>query len=470
MRYRHLLGLLALLVVLAVACSSESTDRAPALDVGEADLESDTADATRDVVSTSDATDTLDAPTPDATSEDTGSPACAELPAAPDTPVWPTPGEVYYAQLGLGGFSTGESALIVGPQGSVVAFDVGNDSHDDDIADVLSKLAAKMEANGFPARSADTIDHVVVTHYHADHADGVADLLDRVALQGRVISRGLYELTEAANLSSAEKLCLALEARPGAAVSLCSGPQPASCEASSWSGTFPATDCTGLWAGDLLDPNDGSTPSFLPLGDARLGFVGANGAMAGESYADVVGPLDAQDPNGENARSVVAVLRYGHFRMLLTGDLTGGGDGTDDVESFYAARLAQVSDIDARGVDVLHAGHHGRKTSSNAAWLQRLLPADGRSRNVVMGISTAHLNSPHPDVLERIEAQGLGDGRIWATTIPVAGDTSASVVEAGGGSIVIATVGGGDGYVVQAIDDGGQVIDSRVFASSKCDR
>jgi beta-lactamase superfamily II metal-dependent hydrolase len=96
--------------------------------------------------------------------------------------------------------------------------------------------------------------------------------------------------------------------------------------------------------------------------------------MAGERYQDHVGPLHADDSNGENARSVTAVLAHGSFRMILAGDLTGGGSDTDDVEAFYLPRLPRVSDLDARGVDVLHASHHGRNTSSSAAWIDALLP------------------------------------------------------------------------------------------------
>jgi hypothetical protein len=157
------------------------------------------------------------------------------------------------------------------------------------------------------------------------------------------------------------------------------------------------------------------------------------------------------------------LVSFGAFRMLLAGDLTGGGSDTNDLESFYASRFD--ARIDERGVDVLHAGHHGRDTSTNTTWVARLLPDDGRSRNAIMGVSTAHLGSPHDVVLANLlDGERLGDGRAWTTTVSAGGATHAGLVDAGGGRIVIATIEGGAAYVVQALD-GATVIESRVFRS-----
>src|SRR5690349_7786688 len=59
---------------------------------------------------------------------DRGGDPCAPPPAPPTAPLRPTAGELFYVQLGLGGLSTGEAALIVGPDGTRVLVDVGNDS------------------------------------------------------------------------------------------------------------------------------------------------------------------------------------------------------------------------------------------------------------------------------------------------------------------------------------------------------
>lgn len=360
---------------------------------------------------------------------------CPALPAAPTAALRPTPGELFYAQLGLGGLSLGEAAVVVGPDGTVVLIDVGNDSHDDDVAAALAEVTG-----------ATTVDHIVITHFHADHGDGLTGVLGRIALTGTIVHRGLTDLTAAANDATVAAVC-----RAGRGAPLCVTATPPGCEPSTWTGSYPATGCPGLGRALALG------------GGAGLTFLAADGVIGADRFEALVGPIDPTDTNGENARSVVALLAHGHFRMLVAGDLTGGGSDTDDLESFYAPRLTAVG-VDARGVDVLHLGHHGRDTSSNRTWLDRLLPADGADRNAVMGISTAHLNSPHAAVLTNVlAAERLGAGRAWATRIATGGATAPGLVDAAGGRIVVATLDGGAAYAVQAVGPDGAVRDSRVF-------
>jgi hypothetical protein len=198
---------------------------------------------------------------------------------------------------------------------------------------------------------------------------------------------------------------------------------------------------------------------------AALDFIAANGWIRGESFERAAHPIAMTDSNGENARSVVAVLRHGAFRMLVAGDLTGGGSDTDAIEGFYAARITLGGD-EALGVDVLHAGHHGRDTSSSTAWVDRLLPRDGLARNAVMGISTAHLRSPHAAALAALlDGARLGAGRAWTTRVAVGGATAPGLVDAGGGAILLGTIDTGAAYVLQSVSTDGRVLESRVFGS-----
>ncbi len=378
----------------------------------------------------------------DAARVDAGS--CAPPPAAPTSPLRPAPGELFYAQLGLGGLSIGESAILVGPDGTIVVVDVGNDSHDDDVASALSELTG-----------ATVVDDIVITHFHSDHGDGLTGLLGRITLSGRIVHRGFTDFTAAANDTTIQAICDATAARPGAGLGLCVAASAPPCAPGSWVGTYPVVDCAALASADRALG-----------GGAMLDFVAANGFIGADRYDTAVSPFLTSDSNGENARSVVAVVRHGAFRMLLAGDLTGGGSVTDDVESFYASRLGAAAGLDARGVDVLHASHHGRNTSSNATWVDRLLPSDGRSRNAVMGVSTAHVGSPHAEVLMTLLASGrLGGGAAWTTRVAPTGSTAAGLIDAGGGRLLLSTLEGGAAYAIQAVRADGSVIESRAFRS-----
>jgi len=88
-----------------------------------------------------------------------------------------------------------------------------------------------------------------------------------------------------------------------------------------------------------------------------------------------------------------------------------------------------------------------------------------------MGISSAHVGSPHASVLDATLPL-LGDGRAWTTTITAggAGENDPLVVNADGGRIVLRTTEGGRGYVVQAQSEGGAVIETRAYGSVRCTR
>jgi beta-lactamase superfamily II metal-dependent hydrolase len=479
----------ALVAVLALSCLPGCAEEAgspaapPAADADEADeaddpLSSDV-DLAPDAVDAAADDGAADGPSADADADadtdperdaDQGAPSCGEPPTPPAGRLWPVAGELYYEQLGLGGFKLGEAALVVGADGTLVLIDVGNDRHADDVRAALNRLVVRMSADGgFPPRALDSADHAVITHFHADHCDGLAPLLEDVVLSGRVIHRGFYDLTAAANAAAAGELCAALDARPGLERPLCAGAARAPCEPGSWTSTYPSTGCPGLDAGDLRTES-GEGPAFVPLGaGGRLRVVGINGEMAGERYADRVGPIDPDDSNGENARSLVGLLEHGPFRLLVTGDLTGGGSDTPDMEGFYLPRWVDAIGAeggDEGGIDVLHAGHHGRNTSSSQPWVEHLLPVDGASRNVVMGISTAHVNSPHGEVLERLASDDrLGEGRLWTTRVAPLGDRHPLLVDAGGGSIVVRTVEGGRAYFVQAVTTRGEALETLAFWS-----
>ena len=356
----------------------------------------------------------------------------------------PVPGELFYVQVGLGGISLGEGALVVGPDGTRVFVDVGNNAHDDDLVTVLDETTTAMAAAGFSDSTARTVDAVILTHHHADHVDGLADLLGQVTVRQHIIHRGLVDITNAANDATVEGLCTVLAANTALDTPLCTGAATAPCNAAQWSGTYPSNGCPGL------------STATLALGAARVEFLAADATVGTDRYESLMGPLLMDDVNGENARSVTGLLTLGSFQLVFAGDLTGGGSDTDPVEAFVAARLpAHIRNV---GVDIMHASHHGRETSSSAAWLDVLLPRDGRDRHVVMGVSTAHVGSPHAAVVAALVDGRLSDGAIYTTRVALGGTSGNGVVDAQGGTIRVRTENGGAGYLLQAVTSSGTVV------------
>ena len=175
------------------------------------------------------------------------------------------------------------------------------------------------------------------------------------------------------------------------------------------------------------------------LGDAELEVFLHDGVLrAGSEDLDLreeLGDLDG------NALSTAAVLRYGAFGYLFAGDLTGGGKDTPDLESEVAARVPAVGDV-----DLLHLSHHGIQSSSNQAWVDWLLPDDGRARNAVVGANSGYLAAPAQGVLDRV-APRLGEGRIWASrTGSLAGEHER--LRVADGDVVVAVDEGGAAYTV----------------------
>ena len=111
-----------------------------------------------------------------------------------------------------------------------------------------------------------------------------------------------------------------------------------------------------------------------------------------------------------NDRSLVVSLRLGSRGVLLTGDLERGGEQYL-LDLLSPARLAH---------DLLKVGHHGSRTSSSAAFLDAVRPAQAF-------FSLGHGNRygfPHPEVLERCQERDIHtwqadqNGSLWVRIEP----------------------------------------------------
>lgn len=276
-------------------------------------------------------------------------------PGGTDTPAdTPPAGQLTYEQIDCDGW-IGQAALIVGPDGTTVLWDVGNDGHADAVRDALRRNTG-----------AESVDYTVITHFHGDHGGALDKLLEAGVDLGELIVRHAVALD-----ASSGDVIDALEGRP--AYPLCT---EAAC----------------------------ALPRRLDLGGgAVLDLVAANGQVLDVPFPS---PLP-DDDDGENARSVVGVLTWGDFAMVLPGDLTGGGKGTPDVESHVAAQLTTPA-----SADVIVLGHHGIDSSTNATWIDRWLPDDGSPHHAIVGANASYLDAPADEVLDRLRGRVTD---VWVT-------------------------------------------------------
>lgn len=288
----------------------------------------------------------------------------------------PVPGELTIVQLDLPigtNLERGESALVVGPDGTRVLIDVGDEHHDDQIRDAIAALP------GEPA-----VDWVILTHFHGDHI-GAFTHLDLPIRRG-VIHRGFVDLGDGMKASAFEAVCKSLRGDLAALDHpLCETAETrARCDGSA---RATAIACPGV--GEVLPLGAGATLTIA----AANGFV-FDGAVA-RPPATRFG-VDAN--NEENARSVVGVITHGDFRYHFGGDLTGSGKSDEpDIES----RLLDESPLYRDRFSVVHAHHHARDTSSNARFVAATAPFD-----VTAGINAGYVGSPHADVESAWTDQG----------------------------------------------------------------
>ncbi len=408
----------------------------------------------------------------------------------PTSLIRPVPGAVTVIQLDIpvvAGFQTptGESAIVVGPDGTLLLIDVGNSMHNETVRTAIRSLNTNdlTVARGYPAaRGALQVEWVIITHLHSDHMAGMAGLMtgaEALQITKGIVYRGLVDLGGSLSLSGNaphehyDTFCPLMRG-PLASVDLplCHTAGTPSCVSSDWgSNHYQATDCNGLSKGDLASADDDAAgaASFISLGgDARVTLLGANGYVRDGNSLAVAPAWGYDDNDQENARSVVGVLSHGPFRYVFAGDLPGSGSkDAPDLESFVVAHAGAT--WAGLGADVSHANHHARKTSSGPNYTASLAPKDGRARNVIAGINAGYTGlpftgvaSPSKDALESwCNDNHLGGGTFWVTNVaPFSSEVSQLVVAKS--NVVLQTIQGGLGYRIQTT---GAPMVSRAFES-----
>ena len=269
--------------------------------------------------------------------------------------------EVYFIDVGQG-----DATLLVSPTGQTFLLDAGDNGKGSSI--VVPQLTSL---------GINHLDYVSPSHYHADHLGGLDEVWNAGIQASIALDRG-------------------------------NGGAPTTQSYTDYKNRYASVRQT-VYPGQVVNLGGGVTLTCLV----------SEGQLMGGGSVNISG-----SSQWENSASIAWRVEYGDFDMFLGGDLTGGGNGTTDVESSVGSICGNV--------DVYKVSHHGSNTSSNSSFISRIAPE-------FAVIPCGYANSygyPKQNVLDRIHKS------TWA--IPVWSLTSGVGAEGyvdTGGTIVLNTDG-----------------------------
>lgn len=236
-----------------------------------------------------------------------------------------------YLQIHYINVEQGQSTLIIGPNGTIILYDGGNEFKG------TNEVVPYLQSIGITTNR--TLDYIIASHRDTDHYMGLTEVMNYGYDALHVYDNGSNKYNDIVQLF----LNAAAQTTAGSVVP--------------------------IQLGQVIDLGNGATATC----------VAVNGSVIGTGAV----------PNGqdnENDRAVVLLVKYGNFEYLVTGDLGGGSDETTctgrstsqvNIETplVKAIMPAGVNPLlSLYGVEVAHVGHHGSESSTNTDYMNVLSP------------------------------------------------------------------------------------------------
>ncbi|HET7433359.1 MAG TPA: lamin tail domain-containing protein, partial [Thermoanaerobaculia bacterium] len=342
-----------------------------------------------------------------------------EVTAKPSAPPPSGPlAKVYFVDIGQGA-----GTLIVSPTGKSLLIDGGpNTQGTNKIIPLLNTLGIS------------TIDYTILTHYHIDHDGGLIELINAGRVAGTAYDNGDAARVQPPVLSNSTGQYYTTYINALAA----------------HSGTITRQT---ILPGTVIDLGGGMKATCM--------VAGGNFLSGGNVY------ISNTDLNSE---SISTLIEYNDFDLLISGDMTGGGQTTTaktpDVETFVGQ---MVGDIDFVQLD-----HHGSTTANGRRFLSQL-KAEASLASVGATNTFGHPNRETVNKYLNIPVtsgntyggEGVppnpGNGPVFYQTDPspatdnrcsVQGYSGTDQAHAGEGTVLLKTDGLAS-FTMESFDDGG---------------
>jgi beta-lactamase superfamily II metal-dependent hydrolase len=237
--------------------------------------------------------------------------------------------EIHYINV-----QQGQGILIIGPNGTTILFDGGYETKG------TNEVVPYLQGLGIPTTQA--LDYVIASHRDTDHYVGLTE----------VMNYG-YDALHVYDNGSDKYNTYVQEFLDAAAATSAGGVVP-------------------MALGQVIDLGSG----------ARATCVAVNGYVIGSG-------LVANAQANENDRAICLLIQYGNFDYLVTADVGGGAEDTvctdrstsqANVESPLVQAIMPGGTspmLSAYGAEVVHVGHHGSESSTNADYMNVLTPTVG---------------------------------------------------------------------------------------------